>query len=184
MRKFFAILLFLSISLDISAEIQRVTIKWNAALCFATCERDLTIAFRNVPAIQGFKIDPQAGVAEVKWNPSVPFNFPAFSAISRATGMRFKEIRVQASGQIKQEGQNMYLISRGDGTHFLLMNPLEGEPGRCLVGSNLNQNTSSELTQRLLQAQASHQLVTVEGALYEINQGALIIITESVSAEE
>lgn len=164
------------------AEIEKILIKWNAALCLDTC---IPLMERNLHAIKGvtdFQINPNAGVAEIHWDPQAHFSYEPFNLASRAVGSRILDIRVRVKGTIAHDRENFFISSLGDNTRFLLIGPIAPVPGGYTIRGNIASHPlSPSLKQQLLDAENAGKQVTIEGPLFQPTWYTLTLIAEQVN---
>lgn len=174
--------LLLAITSNLQADIEKILIKWNAALCRDVCIPNLQSKFRSVGGVTDFQINPSAGVAELHWRPRYPFSLVPFNTAMRSVGIRMLNIRVRVTGTIAHDSYNVYLVSLGDNSRFQLIGPIRPEIGQYVIRQNIaNHPLSPEVLQRLLSTEAGGQTVTIEGPLFEPNRYNLILITEQIN---
>ncbi len=166
------VLFFLGLALTFSsflqAEIVNIVIKWNAFSCANICVSSLQNNLRSINGITDLVINPMAGVAEIEWNPRIPFNFYSFSIASRTIGIRINDVRLRVKGTIFHVGNNIFLNSLGDGSQFLLLGPIQPQASTYIIQQNVASHPiSAELREKLLDAERRQEIVTVEGPLFE-----------------
>ncbi|MBA3721505.1 MAG: hypothetical protein H0W88_03795 [Parachlamydiaceae bacterium] len=175
-------LCFLTFTSSLPAEIGKILIKWNAALCLDTCIPTLSNQFRGIPGVTDFQINPSAGVAELHWAPQYPFSIVPFNNATRMVGIRMSNMRVQVRGFITHDPYNFYIVSLGDNSRFQLIGPIRPQVGNYVIRQNIaNHPLAPDVQQKLLQAEGSGQIVTVEGPLFEPTRLNLILITEQIT---
>lgn len=181
-KMIYSILLLLGgIWAPLFGEIQMVTFNWNAALCLDVCTPKLERELGSIKAITDLQINPQAGVAKMKWDPNYPFNFAPFNLATRSVGIRLNQIRVRVRGTIAHDVDNLYVISLGDGTRFQIAGPIQP----ITTGYTIRENIASHpvplaMRERLLEAEANREITTIEGPLFEPFRYNLTIVAEQV----
>lgn len=183
MKKKLVILLVLSACLfsSLQAEIQKIIIKWNAALCLDTCIPLLESNLRAIKNVTDFTINSHAGTAEIHWRPGYKFSYEPFNLASRSVGIRLSDIRVRVNGTIAHDQENIFLLSLGDNSSFLLVSPLRPQGNRYMIDANIASHPlSPERRAEFLEAERLGKTVVVEGSLFEPQRYTLTLITQSV----
>lgn len=180
MRKYlFALVIAWSMSLE--AEVQKVVLKWNAALCQDTCVPLMQRQLQAIPGIANFQINAGAGIADIDWKPDAPFSFYPFNTATRSVGARLLDVRVKVKGTIVYDSQNLYLVSLGDNSRFILLGPLGMQSSQFVMQANpANHPLPADIKENLIEASRKHQTVTIEGPLFEPERYNLSLITEKI----
>lgn len=166
---------------SLSAEIQSVVIKWNAALCLDVCIPGIERNLQSIQSVTDIRINARAGIAEMGWKPNYPFSFAPFNLATRSVGIRLSDLRLRVQGTIAHDVEGVYLVSLGDNTRFRLIGPIQPLAGRYVVQSNIASHPMpADLQQKLLDAEAQNTIVTVEGPLFEPFRYTNTIISEQV----
>lgn len=171
---------FLLLFSSVCAEVENVVIKWDAALCLDVCIPLLERNLRSIKGVTDFAINPQAGTAEVTWDPNTPFSYYPFNTASRATGLRLSDIRVRVRGTVSHDTANFYLVSLGDGIQFQLVGPAQAQFGYVIQANIATHPLPAYRKEQLLDAENRRQIITIEGPLFEPNRYSLLLITEQV----
>lgn len=153
----------------INAEIQEVSLTWTAGLCHAQCIKNLEMQFRRIPSVQEVQINEGAGKATLKLKKNMPYSFAPFNQAMELVGLSIIDIRVIATGQISNVGQDFVLISTGDNTTFTLINPIIPERSGYVVQYNagaVNRKLSPAMVQQMEDAKKSKQIATIQGPLF------------------
>lgn len=168
MKKIYAIFfLKLMICSSLYSEIEQITIRWVALRCQDTCGRLLEREFRKISGIQEIQIDLGSGQAILTWKENVPFQFTSINTAMHMVGLSMRDIRLKVTGSIKHMGNHIFIVSRGDNTHFDLVNPVVPHPtGQAAEFNRDARNLSPALRQQLLQGEADKQIATIEGPVF------------------
>lgn len=162
-------------------EVENVVIKWNAALCQGFCETALANQLNSAPPVASYRIDPYKGIADIQWKPNAPFTFGVLNFASRSVGFRIIETRVKVKGTIAHDQENIYIVSLGDNTRFILLGPLSTIPGQYAVrASRASYPLPEDWAEWFLAMEEDSQLVTVEGLLITPQTYILAISVEQV----
>lgn len=173
--------LHLAFSSTLAAEIENVVIKWNAALCQGYCETALANELDSIPDVASYRIDPYKGIADIQWKPNEQFSFGTLNLASRSIGFRITETRLKVRGTIAHDRENIYLVSIGDGTRFILLGALKTVPGQYAVrASRASYPLPIDWSERFLELEADNQIVAVEGLLIIPQTYILAISVEDV----
>lgn len=181
----FFIGMLLSFSLGINAylkaDILEMVMQWNALLCLDLCTDTLYQQLRNIPNLSDLQINPRAGTAVMRWKPNYPFSYEPFNLATRTVGIRIANFRLKVRGTIRVQEDNIYLVSLGDNTQFLLIGPIRAEPNRYIVRQNIASHPfSAQLRSDLLMAAANRQVVEIEGPLFEPLRYWLVLTVEQL----
>lgn len=162
-----AFLAFVSCS-SLSAEVQQVTLIWQPGLCNTKCVELLNKQIAKINGVASVAIDQGQGRAVIVWKNNVPFSFQPLNAAARYVGIRVNDIRLKVQGKLQPYGTQYKLISAGDNTNFILLNPLVPQPRTQVVAYNPSvRQLSPELAATLLDLSKRKQTVTIEGQFYE-----------------
>lgn len=182
MNKFNLIfILILIIRNDLYSELEEIQLNWNAIACLETC---IPLLERNLRAItpgRDLQINGHQGVARMSWNPDYPFSYEPFRAAFAATGILVREMRVRVRGTIRHDMNNFYLHSTGDGALYVLLGPLNPEPGRYVPKYNIvSYPLSLRLKEELLDAEKNQYTVIISGPLFMPEKYPRTLISEKV----
>lgn len=182
----YLVIFMLTWQLTLTAEIQKIILKWNAALCLDQCVAPLLRQLDNIPGIANIQVNAQAGIAEVDWKPNAPFSYYPFNTAYRSAGVRVTDVRIKVRGTVVIDSDNnFYLVSLGDNTRFVILGPLSAKANRYIIqSSGTTHPLPPHLREQLLQAQQSSQLVTIEGQLFQPEFYTLAIVAEIVNTPE
>ncbi len=167
------------------AEIQKILITWTVASCLPGCESLLDKNFRQVRGVTDIKVNRGAGEAIILWRPDTAFAFSSIDTALRMVGLDPNTIRMQVRGTIRQQGQNIVLISSGDGTPFYLLNPVTPSVTQYTETESVyNRQLDPQTRQQLLDAAAAQQKVVIEGPLFQPERSPpLFLVIASAKVE-
>lgn len=159
----------LTASFSLQAEIERVTIKWQYPVeCQAGCIQTLYKAFASIPGVAEVVINQGQGQLDLRWKPKFTLNYSAINTAIRSVGPKIIDARIKVRGILSHAGSNVFLQSLGDQTTFILLSPVQANPGGYTEKYNVNAHfLTPELRYKLLNAEADFQVVTVEGPLFQ-----------------
>lgn len=153
---------------SLAADIQQVTLIWQPGLCGAPCIKNLQTRLTQIPAVAKVDMDQGTGRAIIVWKPDALFSFAPINAAARYVGIRVDDIRLKVRGKIVEEAGQIKLISSGDGTAFVLLNPAIPQKNQYTNTKNpATRKLSPELTAQLLEAKKNGWTVTIEGPFFE-----------------
>jgi hypothetical protein len=175
-----------ALSAPLQAEIEQITITWNAFKCQDLCIPLIARSFGGIPEVNNkIEIDAPSGSAVMGWNPNYPFNYEPFRYAASMVGISIESMRIRVRGTISSDYENVYLISNGDDARFLLIGPLHSEPGRYMPVYNLaSYPLAPEVRDRLIQAEKHRLTVVISGPLYEPGRFPRTLITEQIRVLE
>lgn len=151
--------------LPLQSEIHEVSVTWVGIECQTSCMNGLKKQFQAIPGVA--EVSMSSGMALLKWKPNATFNYSSINTAMRMIGLNMQTTRVKATGKIQSTKNTIYLISSGDGTRFELANPVHYNPSGQSSEHNLGARyLSPELKQKLLDAEAQKQIVTISGPLF------------------
>lgn len=181
MKFFVGVLLFLAIESSLIGEIELVQMRWNAFKCLDPCVALVEQNLRAILAASDFQINGVTGTAAMKWDPKTPFSYEPFRLAAGAIGFKIIEMRVRVRGKVTHEGDNVFLISRGDGTRFMLIGPIQTQPGRYTPRYNLAVHPlTPQMKEQLLQVEKDGSEVLLSGPLYLPSHWSHVLIAEQV----
>jgi len=102
----------------LNAEIDTVTITWNAALCDKTCERLVQRRLEDIPAVS--RVDISGGQATMYWKPGEKMTYLMIRRPTQFVGISIDAMYVKVRGTVRVVGDKVELTSIGDGTKFEL----------------------------------------------------------------
>ncbi|MGK5593777.1 MAG: hypothetical protein ACSNEK_00265 [Parachlamydiaceae bacterium] len=177
------LILFCLYPISVWCEIEKVSISWTAMFCKTSCVQLLSSHFSRVKGVDDININQQAGIAELKWNPSIPFSYRGLATSMGLLGLSIKDIRVKVKGTVRASGKYYQVISTGDRTPFTLLSPATPYKNAYVVQSNpANRELHPEMRQRLHEAQLKQELAVVEGPLFMPERSPpLMIVIEQIS---
>lgn len=167
---------------QLSAEIERITVKWRSAACLQGCVNLLGDRFGRIPALDNYTLDQSQGQAELQWKPNIPFNLTAINNAMSYVGLAFEALRMRVRGTIQVEQKTISLISLGDGTAFILLSPISPEITRQNITENIVTHAlTPELHSQLVDAATNNQIAVVEGPLFQSERAPpLYLIAERI----
>lgn len=153
---------------SLKAEIQNVTVTWQAALCPDSCPNLLVREFNKISGVEKVDIQPGAGQLELKWKPDVPFSFSPINTAMRMVGPRLKVIRVSVKGRIHSSGDNFAIVSDRDGTTFNLVNRITPKPDQYFEQYNINtRSLPDDVKAELREKERNREVVIISGPLFQ-----------------
>ena len=175
-------LVVLMICSHLSAEIERVTVKWNPVVCQGSCIQGIIGALSATPPVAEFIINPQEGQVNIRWKPKSFFDYETVRrAIAGATGIPILDIRVQVRGTVIVSNNVVALQSLGDNTQFMLMSPAQQNITKNVPqNSFFNRQLTPQLMQQFLEGARDSTVVTVSGPLLRPQMG-LYLVAEQVT---
>jgi len=178
-------LLFLSHAPLLFSEVENLTIKWIGSECHDMCMGQLRREFLRIPGIE--ELTMKEGEADIKWRKHIPFSLTAVKMAMRLIGLSIQDIRVTVRGIVKQDASSpmITLISLGDHSSFLLINPDISKTSE--QATDQAAILSQEMSQKLLEARAKHQIATIEGSLFMIERSPpapVMLVVESLNFAE
>lgn len=157
-----------SLYLPLQAEIQNVTITYQAALCIDQCPALLEKEFLKIPGVQKVQVLGQAGQVELRWKPDSPFSLSPINTAMRMVGPRLKMVYVTVKGQIRSYGDTITLVSDGDGTTFNLVNRISPNPNQYFEQYNIDTRAiPPALRDELLTYERNRNAVVIQGPLFQ-----------------
>lgn len=136
---------------QLCAEIVSVEVSWTASSC-KSCYVALERRFNAIPAVA--QTDFTQNSAYLRWKPNYPYDDRLVRTPVAWSGLKIREIRVKTRGTILHDEKEIFLLSIGDNTLFPLSSPTQ---------NSMRSTLDTATKERLLQAEANFELVTVEG---------------------
>lgn len=161
------------------AEIEQVSIAWNAFKCQSTCVSQIEQNLRTIKAAQDLKVSA-SGFATMKWDSNFPFSYEPFRYASAGVGIHITDMRVKVKGTIIQQGRDLYLVSDKDKTQFLLLGPLLSEPGRYAPSNVDTHPLTPGMRNKLLDAMHTNSVLNISGPLLLPSHYHLALIAEQI----
>lgn len=175
--------LYLACFQHLPAEIQELTISWNAFKCQSSCIQQIQQHFTTIKGIKNLKINPSSGVANIEWDPNEPLNYEPFRYAAAAVGININTMRVGVKGKIDHSGNNLILISDKDGSRFHLIGPIHTESGRYTPKYNLDTHPLPQDTiEQLLDIERQGRAIVISGPLFLPSRYPLTLVTEQIKA--
>ncbi len=166
---------------SLQAEIEQITIHWNALKCLNTCVPLIERSLQSVQHVSNIQIDSQTGTAIMAWDSNYPFSYEPFKTASATVGIRFNEISLRVKGTIHHETDQFYLTSSKDGSRFLLTAPMLQQPGHSTPRFNTSiRPLAGEAKNQLLEAEKNQLIVEISGPLFLARNNPLILIAEHI----
>jgi len=172
----------LTISALAKAEVEEVSITWNAFKCQSSCVSEMEKSLGAIHEVTNLKVNP-GGFAIMKWSPTSPFSYEPFRYAAAAVGLRISSMRVRVKGKVVLDGGDFYLISDGDNTKFLLIGPLLVEPGRYSPSNISTHPLTLPTRQQLESLNRSTRGVIITGPLLLPSFYRLALITEQIKEQ-
>jgi hypothetical protein len=155
-------------SLNLSAEISKVTVKWGTGVCADSCIRDMQKQFSAINGVAELIINEQEAQIDLRWKPKTPFSFRPINSALRLIGPRIKDIRVSVRGVIRHDSQNVILESLGDNTEFILLGNITPSATDYVIQYNIeNHALPQTVRQKFLESESNYEVVVIEGPLFE-----------------
>jgi len=129
MRKIFFSFTFLLWGF-LGAEIHSVVVKWSSGHCTERCALTIQERLSRQREIQEIEINPSLGELTLKWAEKRKFSYFPIKRAFQAAGVGVNAIYVEVSGDLQERKDQVYLISKGDKTRFLLMAPVRYQSRR------------------------------------------------------
>lgn len=187
MQKYLAMFLLTLLTYsNIHAEIEFVTVNWTPLKCQSTCVGLLHKEFSKIQGVAEISINQPQGFALLKWYKGAPFSSVSIKTAMKMVGLSWHNIRVRVKGSIEKNSNSIFIVSEGDHTTFELINPvipdLQRQTAQYNQGARL---LSPELRKQLLEAQAAHKTVVIEGPLFMPERSpALVLVVEKLTVIE
>lgn len=172
------LLIFLT-SRDVTAEIEEVTVTWNAFTCQGPCLALINQNFKGINGVKNLQVDP-SGTAVMKWDSAYPFTYEAFRYASKAVGIHIRTMRVKVKGKVLQEGKDLFLVSSKDNTRFFLIGPVKAEPGRYAPTNIALHPLTPGMIDTLMDAEKRNSTISIEGPLFLPGYHKLALIAERI----
>lgn len=184
--KLFLILLLLGFSLNLLAVIENVQLNWDNIQCQQDCANNLNKNFQKIKEVSEVTVNQQTGVATLKWQLNVPFNFRPIHEAYAKVGIHMIALRLKVSGTITQKGKQFLLVSSGDNSRFNLIGNITAKTHQYTAEkSPYNRPLTADLIKQFIQAEKDRSLVTIEGPILQPFQfPPLDLITENVSISQ
>lgn len=165
----------------LQAEIEEIIITWNALLCQDYCTPLIDKNFGSIAGVKNLQINAPSGRATMGWDSRYPFSYEPFRYAAGSVGIRIKSMRVRVKGRVSYHNDNIDLISNEDNTHFLLIGPIQTEPGRYNPSYNFaNRPLPLETRDKLLEAEKNRSTIVISGPLYLPSRYAPTLVVEQM----
>ena len=150
----------------LGAEIHQVIISWTPGLCLESCVRGLDAYFLKVPSVESVTISQPGARAVIKVKPKMKFDYVGLRSAMQMIGLSITEIRVNVTGNIVQEGTKFVMVSSGDLSRFILINPVVPGRGYSEQFNLANRQLSPDMRDKLLKGIQDKEMATVDGPLF------------------
>lgn len=169
----------------LNAEIEQITVTWNAFKCQNTCIQQIEQHFTAIKAVRNFEMNPTAGSATMGWDNSESFSYEPFRYASAAVGIHIITMSVRVKGFVSHSGDDFFLNSDQDNTQFKLIGPIHTEAGRYTPNYNLATRPLPQSTKdKLLEIEKRRLPVIIEGPLFLPSRYPRTLITEQIKVIE
>lgn len=174
---------FLFCSAGIYGEVQKITIKWTAALCQPSCIKGLEKEFKKIDGVAGVTIDQSAGQADIRWKPNVPFSYLPIKYAMSAIGLYVTELRMRVRGTIEHDRTNVMLVSIGDNSSYTLISPIiPNQSQSAQLWNTESYQMTPQMRERLIATETDHQVVTIDGPIFQAYRAPpLLLIVEQLN---
>lgn len=174
----YSIAALISITLAADAEIEKVFVQWKGLTCNQTCMQMLYQQFSVTPGVVSVAIHPELQMAELLWNPAVPFSYQAVKYPVQRVGPGIQNVGVRVRGTVQLINNQFWLISSGDNTAFLLLGSTLAQPlGVSHSYSRLYQPFDQPTQTLLVQAVQQGFGIIIEGALMTPERSPPFVLT-------
>lgn len=144
---------------DLPAEIEGIQLQVDGLSC-PFCALGLDKRLKQRAGLEGIQVHLKQGVTEAALPPGQGIDAGNIRRAVQEAGFTLRGIKLTVIGTINRDGENFTVVSRHDGTTFLLF---DAEHQESEAGSALSQ----ALRQQLEQAQQTDQLVKLSGLVHE-----------------
>ncbi len=166
---------------SLPAEVEQITVRWNAVTCYDTCTPLLENNLKAIANVTNLQMNGRSGAAVMGWNPHQTFSYEPFRLASSAAGVRLLDVRVRVRGTIAHDADRFYLVSTGDGARFWLLGPIVTGDNRYVPRYNPESYPLvGPVKTQLLEAQEKGQTVVISGPLYLPTRYPRTLIAEQV----
>lgn len=175
---FFYLLLAMNAS-PLTAEIERVTVTWNAQICLDACVREIARQLQMINGIAEIVISQPQGQADLRWKPKSPFSYDFIKRSVEGAGAGIRDIRLQVRGTLVITPAAVLLESLGDNTRFVLLSPAQQSFYKNVPQINFDTHQlAPEMRQSLVDAATHSEVVVIKGPLLRPNYGLYLIIEQ------
>lgn len=177
---FFSVVLSLiCLTQSLCGEIVWVKIYWQPTQC-PSCFAVLQRRFDALEAVARADFNFALSMADLRWKPNQPYEDRLVRTPVAWAGLTLRDVRIKLRGTIVHDGQNVYIVSIGDGTSF----PLVSQPStssKYFVQSAISSYALDPVVkEQLLAAQASFQVVSIEGTLINPYRPPVYLMVEKL----
>lgn len=150
-----------------SAEIVWARVSWNPVHCGISSQKPMERRLSDIEAVCRVSMDYDEGVAQLSWKPNKVYDDRAVRTAVAWVGLAIKDVHLKVRGTISHDAKNVYLTSLGDGTKLPLVSAPKAAQGLLITkGSLSTPELDADVRRRLLAAEDSHQIVTIEGPVF------------------
>jgi len=162
-------------------EVEEIVLRWQSGICQQQCRQYVVERLEKVEQVTEIRVEGDS--ATLRWRPNSRFSYTPIDRAMRLVGINIDRISLTVRGTVKSTPRGIYLQSIGDGTEFLLIGPLNIEPGKAPARGNIKSHRLSEAREKqLLEAEREHRTLTVRGPLFQPERRpALNLIIESLN---
>lgn len=165
----------------LTAEVEQVTVRWNAVTCYDTCTPLLENNLKAISSVHNLQMNGRSGAAVMGWNPQHPFSYEPFRLASSAAGVRLLDMRVRVRGTIAHDADRFYLVSTGDNARFWLLGAIQTGNDRYVPRYNTESYPlTGPIKAQLLEAEERGLTVVISGPLYLPTQYPRTLIAEQI----
>jgi len=149
---------------SVHAEIEGIQLQVDGLSC-PFCAIGIDKHLKQQAGLEGIEVHLKQGVTEGKLPPGKGINIGKVRQAVQEAGFTLRGIRLTVTGTVVREGNDFTLISRGDGTRFLLYDAAHAQSELKQGGSlaTLGDNLKAQL-EKALQAKTP---VRIEGDVHE-----------------
>ena len=175
-----AVVFMICSSAPIQAKIDEVTITWTPQLCLYSCAAELNNRFLKIPGVAEVDLNQPAGRAKLKWEPESPFTYAPINAAMSWIGLSIIELRIKVSGYIVHDEKSVTLVSKPDGTRFVLKSPTNPIYNQYVEQFNIyGYSMNAQMRDELLEAEENKLEVEITGQIFEPERSPpLVLIIE------
>jgi len=175
--------LFSLITISLTAEIERVTIKWTPGLCQTSCSKTLQQKLSKMNGVAEVNFNQDGAEANLRWKPTASFSYANLESTMAQIGLSMDDIRIKARGYIKHDEKTVTLVSIGDNTRFVLLGPVIPQKSAQVNEYSVYAHpVSPELRTKLLNAEKANMIAVIEGQLFEPERSPpLLLIAENIN---
>ncbi len=153
---------------NLKGEILEVEVTWNSTKCNPSCAELLKERFQKMKQVESVSVNPQSGIAKLKWGTKSPFTYQTVKTQMQMVGIGINAMRVRVRGKAMAQGDRVILTSTGDNTRFTLLSPIKVKEDQYTTLPNASfLKLSDELTEKILSEAKLGKTLVIEGPLYQ-----------------